>query len=236
MATITGIYRITNTLNGKCYIGQSVNIHIRWSEHKRKNRNDGTAICRAIKKYGLDVFKFEVVVVCDKLLLDWHERLAILGHGSLAPNGYNLSTGGRKTTWAYKPSAETLHKRSVALKGKVRTEETKKKMSDAQKGKTISDETRKKLSIALKGRVSPNKGIPMSDSAKEKMIASKIGKEAPHRWVKVVRSDGVVFKSIKDAAIATNCTSRGIIRVLNKQRKLIYGYSFEYAGGVPSQL
>ena len=235
MASITGIYKITNIINGKCYIGQSIDIHKRWAEHKRKNNNENTYLRKAIKKYGIYFFKFEIVVVCSRDLLDWHEKLAIAGNASIAPAGYNLSSGGRSTTWAYKPSEETLKKRSIALTGKVRTEETKRKMSESAKTRVCSEETKDRLRALRTGTPAWNKGVPMSESSKQKMSTSKLGKEAPYRWRQVIRSDGVVFKSIDQAAEATNCTAGGISRVLHGTRKRIYGYSFEYYGGVTSQ-
>jgi group I intron endonuclease len=234
MASITGVYKITNIINGKCYIGQSINIHKRWAEHRRKNNNENTYLRKAIKKYGIYFFKFEVIVVCSRGLLDWYEKLAIAGNASIAPAGYNLSSGGRSTTWAYKPSEETLKKRSIALTGKIRTEETKRKMSENAKNRVCSEETKSKLRARRIGMPSWNKGTPMSEATKQKIIAAKLGKEAPYRWKQVIRSDGTIFKSIDQAAKATNCTAGGISRVLRGIRKLIYGYSFEYYGGVTS--
>lgn len=53
-----GIYMITNKLDGKKYIGKSVRLHTRWNEHKRATSN--TAISKAIRKYGVDNFEFQV--------------------------------------------------------------------------------------------------------------------------------------------------------------------------------
>lgn len=66
-----GIYKITNQINGKCYIGQSVNIERRWQEHKRFNSREQLAIIhQAFRKYGLENFSFEILEECSQEQLD----------------------------------------------------------------------------------------------------------------------------------------------------------------------
>ena len=68
-----GIYKIENLINGKVYIGQSVNIKERWNEHKLINsRTSKEALKKqkyplylALEKYGLDNFSFEVIEECS---------------------------------------------------------------------------------------------------------------------------------------------------------------------------
>lgn len=237
MATITtGVYKITNTTNNKSYIGQSVNIEKRWSYYRHGSK-DHTPILFAIRKYGLDNFTFEIIEECDREMLNEREIYWIKEANTISPKGYNLSTGGRKTTWMYTPSRATLEKRSKALKGQKRTDETKRKMSIAQKGRTFSEDHREKLRLAHLGQIPWNKGIPTSETAKRKMIASKTGVPAVWRNKPVVRGDGVVFESIKQAAQDINATYGGIIRVCKGERNKIYGHTFRYVeGGSSSQL
>ena len=223
---ICGIYKITNKINGKCYIGQSVDIYKRW-EYYRYNKRDKTPILQSIKKYGIDNFLFEVIeTVEDRLNLCEKEKMYISELNTICPSGYNLSSGGRKTTWAYKPSEETLKKRSIALTGQKRTQEVKDKMSKAQKGKVITQEHRDKIRNANKGKPSPMRGKKKPQEQVEKMRKSKIGKPAYWRFSGVKRSDGMVFKSITAAAIYTGCDRTSIHRVINGQRNSVYGYKF----------
>lgn len=88
------LYQITNLINGKVYIGQTNNITKRWSNHKCCNSPD-MVIAQAIKKYGVDNFKFEVLyrnVPIDEI--DELEIKTIDEKNSRVPNGYNVSAGG----------------------------------------------------------------------------------------------------------------------------------------------
>ena len=70
-----GIYKIENKINGKVYIGQSINIKIRWQQHKREancNRRNAP-LDNALSKYGLDNFTFEVLEECSQELLNEKE-------------------------------------------------------------------------------------------------------------------------------------------------------------------
>lgn len=73
---MTGIYKITNLINNKCYIGKSIHIETRWSEHLRNYKyiNRPTyhyPLYLAMRKYGIDNFSFEILEITkenDKIL------------------------------------------------------------------------------------------------------------------------------------------------------------------------
>lgn len=88
-----GIYKITNLLNNKMYIGQSNNIQRRFSEHCYKGVKSRIVLDSAIKKYGKDNFSFEVLEECSKELLNERETYWIEFYNSVE-TGYNLSYGG----------------------------------------------------------------------------------------------------------------------------------------------
>lgn len=73
----TGIYKITNIENQKCYIGQAVNIADRWKQHIKRGvgaeaptRNK---LYPAMYELGPEQFTFEILEECDKSLLDSRE-------------------------------------------------------------------------------------------------------------------------------------------------------------------
>ena len=88
------IYKITNLLNGKVYIGQTIHPERRWTEHKQKVRHgqEKFPIHLAIEKYGEENFSFEILEWTDDY--DNEERRLIKEYNSISPNGYNIGEGG----------------------------------------------------------------------------------------------------------------------------------------------
>ena len=96
-----GIYKITNNINGKCYIGQSINISRRWKNHKKdafweKGPDYEYPLYRAIRKYGLHNFTFEVLEQCAEEELNDKEINYIAQYKSHGPAGYNQDNGGNQ--------------------------------------------------------------------------------------------------------------------------------------------
>jgi group I intron endonuclease len=88
------VYKYTNTINGKMYVGQTKDQRNRKNNHKWKS-NPCTAMAHAIEKYGWDAFVYEVLV--DGLTVEEANRLEvqyIKELNTMAPNGYNLAPGG----------------------------------------------------------------------------------------------------------------------------------------------
>lgn len=153
------IYKITNLVNGKVYVGQTImSIEDRWRVHRSKS-SDCPLIHRAIQKYGKENFTVEQIdVACDRDELDQKEIYWIHYYDCLAPKGYNLQTGGSHCLFS---------------------EETRRKMSERAKGKIVSEETKRKISKTLKGRVSPMKGRSCSDETKRKISEAIRGEKHP---------------------------------------------------------
>lgn len=88
-----GIYKITNKLNGKAYVGQSNNIQRRFNEHKRCGAKSRIPLDVAIQKYGENNFSFEVLEICSIEELNKKESYWIETYDT-ANKGYNCSLGG----------------------------------------------------------------------------------------------------------------------------------------------
>ena len=89
------IYKITNLINQKAYIGKTVNsISERWKEHKRDcKRFSDRPLYRAFNKYGIDNFKVELVEEVD--IKDLSEReIYWIGYYHTYTEGYNATLGG----------------------------------------------------------------------------------------------------------------------------------------------
>lgn len=89
-----GIYKIENKITKKVYIGQSTNILSRWRAHKSSAYNLSDCgykypLYRAIRKYGLKNFSFQILEECLVSDLNNREKYYIEKYSSLVPAGYN---------------------------------------------------------------------------------------------------------------------------------------------------
>lgn len=185
----SGIYKITNLVNGKFYIGSSSNIRNRWSIHLchlRSNKHVNRILLAAWHKYGDESFKIEVLELCGlsnlidreqywiDLLLPEYNLLKIAG----SPRGYKSSAEKiAKLSAANKGkslSIETREKISASLIGKKRSADVCRRLSESRRGKSRkphTDETKARIRASLIGRVNG----PRSEETKNKISASHIG-------------------------------------------------------------
>lgn len=153
------IYLITNTITKKQYVGQTIrkDIETRWKDHKAVDKNTiGRCLFNTYKKYGIDKFKFQIICICFDEDCNQYEEDYIKKYNTIAPNGYNLESGGNNS----KCHPETKKLISEKLKGRLLvpiTDEIRRKQSLARMGeknhnfrKKITEERREKLSEAIK--------------------------------------------------------------------------------------
>jgi group I intron endonuclease len=153
------IYLITNLINGRQYVGQTVqsDINSRWKQHKSVSPNSvGKYLLDAYRKYGIDNFKFQIICICFDSDIDELEKFYISKFNTLAPNGYNLKSGG-KHRYLSKEERDKISKSLSNKPRKPHSEETKQKMrsrmlgsNNPNFGKKMSDEQRKAISITMK--------------------------------------------------------------------------------------
>lgn len=231
-----GIYKITNTANGKVYIGQSVRLFSRLNDHHNALQNNchhNQHLQNAYNKYG-DIFKFEIITHCDsEEKLDDLERYYIAYYDSTNPKkGYNKEDGGH---FNKHPSEETKKKMSDSHKGeknhmfgkkgknspnygRAHSEEAKKKMSESHKGRTHSEETRKKISEINKGKI-------LSKETKKKISIATKGKNNP--MYGKTHSEESRKKISKH--ISKSMTTTGFYRVYkHKDRQYKQGFRWDY--------
>ena len=87
------IYQIRNKINGKCYIGQSVNPQRRFLEHTRKSSNSNLKVIRSVQKYGRENFELNILYYGEDY--NEKERYYIQFFDSIK-NGYNIAPGGNE--------------------------------------------------------------------------------------------------------------------------------------------
>jgi len=146
------IYKTTNLVNGKQYIGMD-------SKNNPNYLGSGSYLKRAIKKYGKQNFKKEILETCsshveliqrEEYWLNYYDA----GNNPIFYNAHNHSYGSPKL------SEDVIEKIRIANSGvnhshygKPKSEETKRKIANANRGRIPSEETRKKLSDAGRKRI-----------------------------------------------------------------------------------
>ena len=113
-----GIYKITNTINGKCYIGQAIDVRDRLMIHTNNKHNRKLVIYKAFEKYGIDNFEARILLIINtfgktkdeiKKELNYHECFYIDLYDSYK-NGYNMTPGGDSGRLGFKHTQETIEK------------------------------------------------------------------------------------------------------------------------------
>lgn len=185
------LYKITNVLNKKVYIGQTINTDRRWQAHGSYAKNPertGQYIHRAMAKYGIENFTYEVIAACHTQEdADVTEEILIQQYNSRSiESGYNIKPGGNCSGH----SEETKHKISKTHQGMKHTDETIAKMKGRpgyMKGKKHSDETIQKMSEKAKAnravinkpgrrKLSPDQTQAIiKDTRSQRLIAKEYG-------------------------------------------------------------
>lgn len=172
MSDDIGIYCIQNKINNKMYIGQSIHIHRRWSEHKyelNNNIHENDYLQKAWNKYGSDNFIFNIIELCDIDELDDKECYYISSYNTFDRNyGYNLISGGGVNRSISEETREKLRQANKRRKffpdmsgennpmfGRHLSEETREKIRQSRLGQTLSQQTRFKLSQSRTGDKNP---------------------------------------------------------------------------------
>lgn len=167
------IYKTTNLINGKIYIGQSRYNDINYL-------GSGTKLIASIQHYGKENFTKEILEECDSIEhLNDRERYWVDHLNAMDPKiGYNLKSGGSQNVLLSEESKNKISKSLKGCKSYIRTTEHKKiqsiKRKGYGKGRVLSEETKIKISKSNKGKHSSTKSAEM----KQKLSETNKGKKA----------------------------------------------------------
>lgn len=183
-----GIYKITNVINEKVYVGESLDIKKRWYSHRwhLRNRKYDSHFQKSWNKYGEESFEFSILKECLLEELQYWEEYYINLYESYKPeNGYNKD---RFSNGSKCRSEKTVNKMKEKRALQVFSEETKRKISESHKGKKHSKEHIEKIRVKSVGRKhseeTRNKMREkrakqvFSDETKRKISESRKGKKA----------------------------------------------------------
>lgn len=242
------IYKITNEINNKIYIGQTIKTRPtdRFSQHRYAARHletdkSNSYLHKAMSFYGVDNFSFIVIEEIDNNLLNEREKYWIEYYNSTVPNGYNLTLGGEGTS-GYSRSQSIAEKEKRQQSNKqfyIDHPEEKDKISQRTKELWLNEEYRKKVTESNKkfyqehpdmfaGENNPMYGKKHSTEALEKIKA-----HAATRKQQIAQLDKEtleviqIFDGIKDAEKALN-VSHGWLSKAARTNKIAYGYRWKF--------
>ena len=227
---ICGIYKITNKINGKVYIGQSKDIYKRWNEHRKecRKKKKNIALYCALAKYGCDNFSYDILERCDESELDDLEIKYIKQYRSYIGFedgwGYNMTLGGQLCHTYVGNSDQGVYTYQYDLKGNfVAKYRSRKEACQA---------------LGLKGTASITRAIKDCGSAGGFQWRNEYYEKInpfvkPKRTVKVYQysnKGGFIqeFESIQKAAEYVNCNRSLIEQCCEKYIKTAKNFQWSY--------
>ena len=201
------IYLITNKETKKQYVGQTIckDVEKRWRQHRwPSNRNLGTYLSNAFKKYGIENFKFEIICICFDEDCNRFEQDYIKKFNTVSPNGYNIESGG---------SNHICHPDT-----KKKLSETNKGANNPQYGKKWSKERKEKRKKDSIGNKNPNYG---RDSVNRKTVGMYDSEN------KLIEK----FNSIREASEKTKINESSISGVCNGKHIKAGGFVWKFISG-----
>lgn len=207
------IYKITNKVNNKVYIGQtSRNIRERYHEHLRcsETSSSNQPLYNAMKKYGKEAFEVTLVEMCDANLLDDREIFYINQYDSYN-NGYNATIGGEgRPTTDYEKLAESF----------IASDES---LTVYAKENNIKDTTIR-CALKLTGRLEEYKTRHPEYNARDNAVMVEMLDKETGKLVEVFES---ISKALK---FLNKDKDKGHIKaVCTGKRQTAYGYKWQYA-------
>lgn len=253
-----GIYKITNKINGKIYIGSSNNFIRRKRQHISELKNikhENPYLQKAWDKYGEKVFQWEVVEVIEnpKDLIDreqfWMEKLSVCNRSL----GYNIRPRADQRCHSEETKRKIGISNSIALKGRKLSrelkdklkiavkkrylnspmrEETKKKISENHAkhwlGQKFSKEIKQKISLALKDFYKNNSRKPISEQTRQKFIEAKRKNFKPVLQYSLDGNFLREFESIASIQRLCGFNAKCIQGICKEKRKQVYGFQWKY--------
>lgn len=188
---VYSIYCLTNTVNGKQYVGQTVlPPRERWTLHVSAAGSAKLQVmgkycrylCAAIQKYGRDAFSMRILETVEtREEANIREAFWIKEMKTLAPSGYNLVAGGN----VKEMSEETRIKMSEVTSGS----------NNGRFGKPVSEETRRRISLSNIGR----KCAPFTDEHRRKIGERNKGKKiTPEHVAKMLEAQKAYWEAYRN--------------------------------------
>jgi group I intron endonuclease len=186
------IYKITNIINGKSYVGQTkYSLDERWQMHLSDmiKKTDNNYFHNAIHKYGIEKFNKEILYESnDFLIINLMETFKIMvNHSHKSEGGYNLTWGGEDNPMNHQDIKEKMTK---SIKDLWAIPENHKRFSNAMKGKRVNpftNEHKEKMSKSKMGNKNPNYGKQMTITTLEKRSKNTYMIQYPDKHIEYIK-------------------------------------------------
>ena len=215
-----GIYEIVNTVNGKRYVGSSININGRWLTHLRelrKGTHHAQHLQRSFDKYGEELFQVRTILVCDRVDLIENEQIEI-------DKGYDYNSS---------PTAQSTLGLKFSDEARERVRQNRldryaadpvgyaAMMSSISKGKPKSENWKAKMIARMSGSVHSNCHVENMAKARAEICETSV------RMIRYMRIKGMDLKIISSKLNIGWSTVR---RICAGER---YRWAYNYEGPVP---
>lgn len=228
------IYKITNKVNNKMYVGQTIrDLKDRYEGHLYRAfiNNSNTKLYNAMRKYGKENFEIEIIDNCSDSKLNERETYWI-NKLDTYNNGYNMTLGGEDNPMN---NEEIIERHKIKMQSKEVREKISKSLSNYIKEHGFSEEHKRRLSESAMG----NKNFL---GHKRSEYAKSVTLKALHKDVYCISEDGAFIKQFYTVREASEWFHKYVfekfgrkecpsIKGSSRSDKFVYGLKWIY--GVP---
>ena len=230
------IYKITNIINEKIYVGKSKNPKVRWMQHKSSSKKRNTKLYYAMRKYGIENFIFEILEECDEYSINDKEIYYI---SSMSPY-YNMTTGGDGGGFLNKNHGENWRTAIKKCKSKkvacYDLDGNLIKIYDSCRDASydIFDKECRGIDAATRGEYQTCGGYQWKTFEDKPILKISSYKRISHNAKKIAKYDYnenliEIYDSMTIAAEKNNASTSKITLVCQNKRKTHKGYIWKYA-------
>ena len=222
------IYKATNKINGKSYVGQTCDFHSRVWQHQRCYEKEDCDFHRAIKEFGFDNFSWEIIETCESEDRACELEKYYIEKFNTYRDGYNMTKGGKGAPY-HNARAVVL----LTLDGQYI------KRYDSAMDAEIDGFHNADVLLNCKGKRRQTKGYMfMFEDEYESNGAKAYIKPKPNGMRSIIQCDMEgnfiqKFKSLQEAARITGTNRTTISGVLSNTYKSANGYIFVYEEDFP---
>lgn len=206
-----GVYKISNKITNESYIGSSINLKKRKSDHfylLKQGKHGNSHLQNSYKKYGIENFDFSILEFCkpDECLIVEQK------HINQTKPEFNINPIAGNSL-GVKHKKETIEKIRNSQKGKKKSEETKRKISEKNKGIY----RRKKMSELSDEEIKSYRNKSGFVKKRKVVLQFSLSNELIKEW-----------ESLQEIKRNLNFHPIHISRCCNKKRKTAYGFRWEF--------